>query len=146
MPTLCRHVEACKACKAEEVTLIGNFRYNEIMRLTLVCPLCGMWVHPNRLNSLKWPVRLFRRIMGGRLPKSKKGIIRYEEMQLPEGYTQLLTWRLEELADHLGYKLVPKNYKHEIEGRLFRYNEVEHERVFEHVPTYIETILRGKRE
>jgi hypothetical protein len=67
-----------------------------------------MWVHPNRFNVLKWPLRLFRTIMGGRYPHSKRGIVRHFPMEIPAELTGQLTWRLEELADRLGYEVIPK--------------------------------------
>jgi hypothetical protein len=67
-----------------------------------------MYVHPNRLNALKWPLKFFRTIMGGRLPHSKKGIIKHIPMEVPEEVRKQLVWRVEELADSLGFKLVEK--------------------------------------
>lgn len=47
--------------------------------------------------------------MGGRYPHSKKGIVKYESMKLPPEIEQQILWRIEELADHLGYELKPKS-------------------------------------
>ncbi len=80
------------------------------MRIQVICPLCGMWVHPNSFNVLKWPLKLFRKIMGGRHPNSKRGIVKQTPMEVTDEITQILTWRLEELADHLGYELIEKDY------------------------------------
>ncbi len=71
--------------------------------------------------------------MGGRYPKSKRGIVKHAEMEVPDELKQQLIWRLEELAANLGYDLVRKRYA---ENRLFsvvadhvRYTEIPFEGV-----------------
>jgi len=63
-----------------------------------------MWVSPSRFAKVGWPLRLYRRIMGGRLPHSKKGKIRFESMEVPAEINDQLVSRIKELADKLGYQ------------------------------------------
>lgn len=74
--------------------------------------------------------------MGGRYPGSKRGIVKHEEMEVPDEIRQQLTWRLEELADKLGYELMPKSLV-DSERRTFGVLE-------EHI-RYTETPFQGLR-
>ncbi len=66
--------------------------------------------------------------MGGRYPKSKRGKIVFEDMEVPDELRQQLIWRLEELAENLGYELTQKGYAKDrvfgIVGEHVRYNEI----------------------
>ena len=77
------------------------------MRLSVVCPLCGVTVYQDRFSVLRWPIRALKRIMGGRYPHSKIGKIVFEPAETPQDLNQQLIARLEELAHGLGYELKP---------------------------------------
>lgn len=74
--------------------------------------------------------------MGGREPHSKRGIVRHLPMEVSDEYRQIILWRVEELANALGYELQPKTLEvtREIEAPIqpVRYTEKVAKKPFEH--------------